>query len=107
MTLTLAPPRHWLRPISSTSYAIVTHRPVTPKWSTTSRSDGHGMPRSIWDEQDWFWTSQWQKMEREADADRQMGNMEVYDNVDELLEGLGLSGTVTAVEVDGVTTISR
>lgn len=39
-------------------------------------------------EQAWFWTTEWQEAERQAQADINAGRTEAFPNVDELLEDL-------------------
>jgi antitoxin MazE len=36
-------------------------------------------------DQAWFWSSRWQEMERDADADVEAGRVSVVDGLDELL----------------------
>lgn len=38
--------------------------------------------------QRWFWTEQWQRMERAADKDIAAGRVRRYENVDDLLAAL-------------------
>jgi len=40
------------------------------------------------DNQSWYWTSQWQTAEKEADEDVATGRVYHYDNVDELMRAL-------------------
>lgn len=39
-------------------------------------------------DQAWFWTEEWQKGEREADADIKAGRTKKFNNVDELIADL-------------------
>lgn len=39
-------------------------------------------------EQAWFWTSEWQKGEKEAEKDIAAGKIKSFDNIDDLLEDL-------------------
>lgn len=39
-------------------------------------------------DQAWFWTAEWQRKEREADADRAAGNADRYESNDDLLAAL-------------------
>jgi AbrB family looped-hinge helix DNA binding protein len=39
--------------------------------------------------QAWFWTTEWQEGEREADADRAAGRLEAFGSSEEFLEALG------------------
>ena len=38
------------------------------------------------DEQSWFWSEEWQAMEREADLDIAVGRIEASSSVDEFLD---------------------
>jgi AbrB family looped-hinge helix DNA binding protein len=38
--------------------------------------------------QAWFWTTEWQAGEREADADLAAGRVETFDSGEELIDGL-------------------
>ena len=39
-------------------------------------------------DQAWFWTSEWQAMEREADEDLDAGRYEDYETLDDFIEDL-------------------
>ena len=39
-------------------------------------------------DQAWFWTPEWQAMESEAEADLAAGRYEVFDTIDDFIEGL-------------------
>lgn len=39
--------------------------------------------------QHWFWSEEWQSAERQVDADLAAGQFEIYDAMDEFLDGLG------------------
>ena len=46
-------------------------------------------PKKLIDKRDaWFWTPEWQKAEAEAQKDIDSGNVEEYESVDGLLDGL-------------------
>jgi len=38
--------------------------------------------------QEWFWTPEWQKAEREVEADLAAGRFETFDTMEDFLEGL-------------------
>lgn len=38
--------------------------------------------------QAWYWAKKWQDMEKQADIDRELGEVKKFDNVDDLLEDL-------------------
>ncbi len=42
-------------------------------------------------EQTWFWSENWQEMEREAQADIDAGRVRLYKNIDEALDDLEAS----------------
>ncbi|MCE5314619.1 MAG: AbrB/MazE/SpoVT family DNA-binding domain-containing protein [Armatimonadota bacterium] len=43
-------------------------------------------PKKIIDKRDaWFWTSEWQQAEAQAQKDMQEGNVQEFDSVDDLL----------------------
>jgi len=44
--------------------------------------------RAVDTRQAWFWSAQWQQMEREADADIAAGRLRRYDDVEGLLADL-------------------
>jgi hypothetical protein len=47
------------------------------------------MPKILVDKsQAYFWTTQWQEGEREAEADIKSGHVRVYDSVQELIKEL-------------------
>jgi bifunctional DNA-binding transcriptional regulator/antitoxin component of YhaV-PrlF toxin-antitoxin module len=39
-------------------------------------------------DQRWFWTKEWQKMEREADKDIAAGRVTTYDSADEFIDAM-------------------
>ena len=39
-------------------------------------------------DQSWFWTEEWQAMEREAEEDFREGRFKTFENTDAFLEGL-------------------
>lgn len=39
-------------------------------------------------DQEWFWTPEWQKMEREADEDFAAGRFTVYNSADEFFDAM-------------------
>jgi hypothetical protein len=43
-------------------------------------------------DQEWFWTPEWQAMEREADQDILTGDYKDFDNLDALLKDLHGNG---------------
>jgi hypothetical protein len=45
-------------------------------------------PQSIPDDQAWYWTEQWQRWERQADADIAAGRVKRFDNVEDLIADL-------------------
>lgn len=46
-------------------------------------------PKKLIDKsQAWFWTEEWQKGEREADADIAAGRVKEFDNVEDLIKDL-------------------
>ncbi len=42
-------------------------------------------------EQTWFWSENWQEMEREAQADIDSGRVRCHNNIDEAIEDLEAS----------------
>ena len=47
------------------------------------------VPKKLVDKQDaWYWSKEWQAMEREADEDIKAGRVKRFDNVEELIEDL-------------------
>lgn len=56
---------------------------------TLDLTDAGGRLENVIDEsQAWFWTSEWQEKEREADADLAVGAVEQYESDDEFLAAL-------------------
>lgn len=46
-------------------------------------------PKKLIDKRDaWFWSPEWQKAEAEAQKDIDTGNVEEFESVDDLLDGL-------------------
>ena len=47
------------------------------------------VPKKVIDaNQEWFWTTEWQKKEREADEELEKGEYEEFDNVEDLIRDL-------------------
>ena len=51
-------------------------------------------------DQAWYWTPEWQAMEREADEDYARGNYETFDSDEEFLASFGDPGADAVGEVD-------
>ena len=51
--------------------------------------------------QAWFWTEEWQRKEREADAEIAAGRVQTYDNVEEFIAALEARGPI-AKEIPGL-----
>jgi hypothetical protein len=45
-------------------------------------------PKDVPEDQAWFWTEEWQAMEREADEDVKAGRYKRFESVDELIADL-------------------
>jgi hypothetical protein len=46
------------------------------------------VPEGVPNDQRWFWSKEWQAMEREADEDIKAGRVKRFDNVEDLIADL-------------------
>jgi len=70
---------------TSSISAVLTIRRDTV--SSTEPRDFQSLQRRL--DQAWFWTPEWQRLEREADEDIAAGRCEEFETIDSFIEGLG------------------
>ncbi|MBM3300999.1 MAG: hypothetical protein FJY85_13730 [Deltaproteobacteria bacterium] len=83
--LSLVPALFPLRPSSASSSTVCVTIRLDAISQTTVPLAG-AVQRRL--DQAWFWTPEWQAKEREADRDLATGHYEVFETIDDFIQGL-------------------